>query len=409
MRRSSPSPSDIEDGAKVAWWRRPVVIYVGAVRRSSPSPSDTEDGAKVEWWHRPVVIFLVFAAVVQLILAWWLVSTRFKSEHMFVISAAIFAAAIYYTLFQFVADRDLRKLLDRAIDKHHNALVRIEERHHSELRIALSRQVIEDQLPVTIYPPRDDWDPRFNEDLTTDLQTTRVYYFRGASAVHLPTRVRYREVTSTTPQFDVKIIITDPTSDQAIERVLRDRRTRPQFRRWTEDQIREDVIDDIHMAVVALFSRRSGTDSIEVLYEAGTRDARIELVDTTVYETHFTTSRTARFPRVVAYSSRHARYRFLSEEFSFLGDQSLGSRHDFFTRDSGDDDLYRHLRTLWPTRWPNDQDVVSEVKRLQAAHYQKYDLPFSKEMVRLKIWDAGKAKIAFDDEANREGDGGDAA
>jgi len=256
--------------------------------------------------------------------------------------------------------------------------------------------VTENQLPLNIYPPQNDWDKRFNEDLTKSLQNTRIYCFRGPTAVHCAVRLRYRAQVAEPrdPAVDVKIVITDPTSPQAVERVVRDRLTRPGARGRAETEIRRDVVRDIHKTVVALFHCRQFCDSIELVYEAGTADTRVELFDDAAYETHLSSARSTKFPEIVSYERSHSRYRFLLDDFNFVESAPLDERHVIFYPDSDQSVLEKFLRSSWE----GSEDISAAITRLEKEYRTKYYKEWGEQMVELDVWsrDAVEAILSSD-------------
>jgi len=105
--------------------------------RADVTAADLQD---IGWWKRPTIWIVLTPLIAQFPAVWWLVSDRWPSERLFVLSAVLFGSAVYYMLFQVFADRDLRTLLHKEIDRHHATLDAEIQRHHRELRLAVTRQ-----------------------------------------------------------------------------------------------------------------------------------------------------------------------------------------------------------------------------------------------------------------------------
>jgi len=236
------------------------------------------------------------------------------------LSAGIAASAAWWAFFSRYAESEGRRFLELQLDAQRDQLA-AELEGHRELLVGeldeTARRWRDTSMPQGIYPAAKGFDLRFNRDLTRDLARSTKYFFSGPTGIHLPARILMRERTKPTCKLeDVRLYIVDPLSDLAMEQAVRDRRGKAIHRGKTDEQIREEIVANLMMTVVALWHARSCVrGSIRVWHESTAVIKRIELVDDAVYDCNIEGPGPEDFPITARWSSSQPSYIRISEEF----------------------------------------------------------------------------------------------
>ncbi|WP_139128634.1 hypothetical protein [Micromonospora humi] len=159
-------------------------------------------------------------------------------------------------------------------------LLDVVREHNSELRGELVRTMgghYDRFLPVAVYPPSDEFNPRFNEAISNSLASTNLYAFRGVSAKYVAARLRR---SPHTPQ-QVKIAMLDPRATKAVWRAASDRQRR-EAPNPVDEELFHRIEDEVLMSIVALFDCRH-ICPIDIALSAATGTTRIEIFDDFVY------------------------------------------------------------------------------------------------------------------------------
>jgi hypothetical protein len=235
------------------------------------------------------------------------------------LSAGIAASASWWAFFSRYAESEARRFLGLQLEAQRQQLSR-ELEVHRELLVGelneTARRWRDTSLPRDIYPAAEGFDLRFNRDLTEDLARSSKYFFSGPSGIYLPARILLRKDSEPTRKLeDVRLYIVDPLSDLAMEQAIRDRRSKATHR-GKPDQIREEIVANLFMTVVALWNARDSVrGSIRIWHESTAVIKRIELLDNAVYDSNIEGPGPEDFPTTGCWSSEQPAYLRISEEF----------------------------------------------------------------------------------------------
>ncbi|HET8566150.1 MAG TPA: hypothetical protein VFL77_06715 [Solirubrobacterales bacterium] len=257
------------------------------------------------------------------------------------ICAGVIASAGWWSLFARYAESEARNLLGRELEDQRqllggtlSGLVLEVERE--------ARQARDQNFPRAIYAPTDDFDLRFNRDLTRDFERSSFYYFAGPSAVWLPARVVDRRDDTNTPLREVKVKMVDPTSQIAISRAVTDRRRRRENELKSREQIETELRDHLMLSHIGLWSARSHVNGpICISYEGRSIIERLEMFENGFYDSNIERDDKERFPRTFAWSPVRSEYAarladFHSESFAIF----------IIEQETSQEELERHLADL---------------------------------------------------------------
>lgn len=236
------------------------------------------------------------------------------------LSAGVAASAAWWAVFSRYAESEARRFLELQLTAQRTQLS-TELKAHRELLVGeldeTARRWRDSSLPRDLYPAAQGFDLRFNRDLTIDLAHSSKYFFSGPSGIYLPARILLRKDYEPTRKLeDVRLYIVDPLSDLAMEQAVRDRRGKTTHLGKPDEQIREEIITNLFMTVVALWHvRDSVRGSIRIWHESVAVIKRIELFDNAVYDSNIEGPGIEDFPTTGCWSAEQPAYIRISEEF----------------------------------------------------------------------------------------------
>jgi hypothetical protein len=196
-------------------------------------------------------------------------------------------------------------------------------------------------LPTGQYPATQDFDARFNSDLTRDMSHSRAYFFRGTSAKYVPARLRHCSHHLDT----ASVMLLDPRDNGTIRARATDRRKRPEYTGKDLPDIAREIRDEILLAVVALFDCRDTCD-IELGFSTTTSPVRVEVFDDAIYTSLYRAAESERntHPETARFSRDSQTYLIFRDEWK--RQMQLASPRKIFTASDTDDDLVEFLSTL---------------------------------------------------------------
>jgi hypothetical protein len=300
--------------------------------------------------RRLMVRVSLVVGVLQLAVVWYIDMTHDTptTNHLFVFSAGVAGAAIWWVLFARYAETEYRREMT-----HQRNLERVELRRADEyLRLKLEEELRTQramlmadmqlrELPEQIYNSTNNFDHRFTRDVTDDLDRSRAYLFCGVTAVYVAARIESRSEGSPLPLVEVLMI--DPCSEVARKQAVGERQRRDNQSNNSPEQVVQKLLDDIFMALVGLFDVRRKTQQIAVTHDPGAVIHRNELFDHAAYEARIVAPETANFPRTLRWSVSQPSYRRIAET---LNDEMRRGRRVVFDAGTDEKVLVAHLETL---------------------------------------------------------------
>jgi DNA-binding SARP family transcriptional activator len=194
--------------------------------------------------------------------------------------------------------------------------------------------------PSQTFLGGDEPDPVLNRALTEDLKQSRIYYFRGATAKHMPDRLRAHG-----SRLDIaRVLMVDPESDHSLEQRARDLVQNRQESGMTIEREIERIRAEIFSALVGLFDCRR-VCPIEVGLVDSTSVDRIELFDGAVYisQFHAESSRGHVYPETTRFEPSAGWYSQVRVDFTRRLMQLPRRKRATFYPDQTDDDLLAWL------------------------------------------------------------------
>jgi hypothetical protein len=229
--------------------------------------------------------------------------------------SGVVASAAWWSFFARYAEREARWLLTRelaeqrhVLDSKLSGLVREVERE--------SRQARDQSFPRSVYPSTDEFDLRYNRDLTKDLESSPFYFFAGPSAVWVPARLELRAADSACRLREVRVRIIDPASKIAMERGVLDRRRRLENEGKSTDEIEAELREHLILSHVGLWQARGSVSGpICISYESRPVLQRLELFESSFYDSNIDRQDRERFPLSAAWSTANPGWKLAHEDF----------------------------------------------------------------------------------------------
>jgi hypothetical protein len=243
---------------------------------------------------------------------------------------------------------------------------------HLNRTLGQIKQLNELFLPTAQYPASQEFDLRFNRDLTDDLAHSNFYFFRGTSGKYVPARLRHCDHHLEV----VQAILLDPRDRATIEARARDRRLRPGYEDKTLAAIENEIRDEILFALVALFDCREVCD-IEVGFSTITSSVRIEVFERAIYTSLYQSADSPRnkHPETVRFGRDSQTYQIFREECR--RQLQLSSSRKRFNAHDTDQDLCEFVTSL---RF--DGTGAAELEEQRAA-YRTFIAPFTRSLVKV--------------------------
>jgi len=307
------------------------------------------------------------------------------------VSASVAASAIWWAVFSRYAEAEGRGFLDRHLKAQRGQLNEELEVHRGMLVAEIdemARRWRTSSFPRDIYPATEGFDRRFNRDLTRDLQRSSKYFFEGPTGIYVPARILLREEGSRNLE-DVRLKIIDPLSDLAMDQAVIDRRRKATHQRKSDNQIRDEIVNDLYMTVVALWHVRGQVKgSIRIWYESTAVIKRVEVFEHALYDSHVDVPGSEAFPLTGCWSEGQATYVQVNEEFH-RKDHAFASLR--ITPSTGAEELQRHLaeRRLDPTC----MEVAWEAYEEEYVSYLAERLPKALELREIEHIDQPDPKV----------------
>lgn len=218
--------------------------------------------------------------------------------------------------------------------------------------------------PTHSFPGTAGFDPTFNGLVTRDLAATHTYFFRGISAKYVPARLQHRG-----PGLDaVRVIMIDPSANEAITLRALDRLHNPKYSGRDLEALQSSLREEILRSLVALFGCRS-IATIDVALVASTAVDRVELFDDSVFVAlyHGIRSRGKAFPETLRYSKTAVAYS--QHRLDCLRQFDLARTRLQFRADDPDDVLPQALETLAVGLEPNRLTSLRDDARVFTASF----------------------------------------
>jgi hypothetical protein len=240
---------------------------------------------------------------------------------LFAFSASLAASAAWWAFFSRYAESEGQRFLERQLDAQREQLEK-ELEDHRELLVGeldeTARRWRDSSLPRNIYPAADGFDLRFHRDLTQDLERSSKYYFCGPTGVYIPARIELRK-NGASQLDDVRLKIVDPLSERAMERAVDDRSYKEENEEKSRDELRGEIVEDLSMAIVGVWQlRREIRGPIRIWFESTAVIKRIELFDTSVYDSSVDGTGPEAFPQTARWGAQQSMHTRHYEEFRGL-------------------------------------------------------------------------------------------
>jgi hypothetical protein len=279
-----------------------------------------------------LALVLTCASLVALILLYTDRSISFRDKATQV-GAGLAASIIFAVIYTIFANREYAELIRAEISDQ-----MVGQLDHILNQI---RQLNQRFLPTDQYPATQEFDQRFNRDLTKDMCQSTFYFFRGTSAKYIPARLKgsdhHLEV--------VQVILLDPRDKATIEARAKDRRRRPEYRGKTLKNIEDEIRGEILLALIALFDCRDQSD-IEIGFSVSTSPVRIEIFDDAIYTALYTSTESQRntHPETARFGRGSQMYVIFRDECR--RQLQLAAPHRRFTTRETDSELLEFISSL---------------------------------------------------------------
>jgi hypothetical protein len=331
----------------------PVTTRANGVRRLQQRP-----------YRYALALVLVCASLIALILL-YADRTVSLQDKVTQIGAGLAASIIFAVIYTILANREYAELIrveiaDQLTDHLDDVLHQI-------------RQLNLVFLPTDQYAAAQEFNPRFNRDLSRDMGRSTFYFFRGTSAKYIPARLSGCDHHLES----VQVILLDPRDDTTIEARAKDRRKRPGYKEKTLKGIESEIRDEILLGFIALFDCREQCE-IEVGFTVGTSPVRIEVFDDAIYTSMYRSADSQRntHPETVRFSKDSQTYQIFRDECR--RQMELASERRRFTSRDSDDDLCEFIALL------GFGDLEPSGLEDQRQRYQTFIAPFSAALTRME-------------------------
>lgn len=329
----------------------------------TPRPSRAASRSVRRPYRYAVALVLAFAAFITLALL-FLNRSVSLGDKLTQIGAGLAASIIFALIYTVLANREFAELI-------RNEIATQLEGHVNEILHQLS-QLDQLFLPTDQYPAVQEFDPRFNRDLTRDLCDSTFYFFRGTSAKYVPGRLRVSD-----PRLEVvQVISVDPRDEDAIQARAVDRHRRLDHQGKGLSDIAQEIRDEILTSVVALFDCRD-VCNVELGFVTSTSPVRIEIFDNAIYTSLYRTPESLRHTHPVT-----ARFGRESQTYQIFRDECRRQleisdlRQRFATRHT-DTHLLEYLLSLG---FPHID--AAELTRLREIHHE-FIAPFVRSLATM--------------------------
>ena len=236
-----------------------------------------------------------------------------------------------------------------------------------DIKGALSKQILSEMsihTPDKIYDSSQSALKSFNYDLTIDVCNSSFYYFRGTGAKYIPVRLLYTHNSLA----QIRIVMLDPRSQDAIELRARDRARNPAYANKTIAQLVAELRDEIYMTVIGLFDC-GNICPIDIIYDAtGTSVYRLEIFDQHTYISFYQTSESFKstFPETVRYRKESLHHNMYKIEIQRL--VSVANNIFAINKQSKETALRDHLASI---KCESDDNALNDYRTRLDAFYRK--------------------------------------
>jgi hypothetical protein len=312
-----------------------------------------------------VGLVLALGAILAIILS-FADSAESTANKLTQIGTGLAASIIFAFIYTLFANREFKELIR----------VEIAEQLRDHLNDTLGQigHLNELFLPTDQYPAAQEFEERFNKNLTEDLCDSSSYIFRGTSAKYVPARIS----ECNHDLQDVRVLLLDPTDLDTMDARARDRQLRPENTGKTRLRIEEDIRNEILLALVALFDCR-GICDIQVGFTTSTSPVRIEIFDHAIYTSLYRTRESPRsnHPAAVRFADNSQTYQIFHEELR--RQFQLSSAQKTFQARDGDEDLCEYLASLGYT------EVGAVELDAQRQAYRAFIAPFKQFLREIGV------------------------
>ena len=184
----------------------------------------------------------------------------------------------------------------------------------------------------------------FNSDITDDLYKSPFYYFQGTTAKYVP--IRLMGINTSKLLDSVRIVILNPTNENAIQLRAKDRTQKPGYSSKSLTQLNQEIKNEIYMSIIALFDCRD-VCPIEIIYDySGTSVYRLEIFNNHSYLSFYQseTSFKKQFPETIRYTNDSLIHKMYQSQFQRLA--NITKDKIIFNNRSKETTLYNHLRKI---------------------------------------------------------------
>lgn len=195
-------------------------------------------------------------------------------------------------------------------------------------------------LPDEYFPPTNLPDERFNRVLMESLSKSHLYFFKGVTGRHIPSRLSEAMPRNT----KCEVLLVDPRYDELLYAYIRDR-----FGAWNSEREQSErlqkVRKEIYMSIVSLYDQahRIGMDIWIGLYRCPVF-YRAELLSELVLISYFTEKTATAYPTTYLYKKDSFFYQVFYTDFRQTRDLTTSSIN--FNTKSTDQNLSQFLADI---------------------------------------------------------------
>lgn len=268
-----------------------------------------------------VTVIIVVLGLAQLAAAWVFNANASTdqvalSNRLFSVSASIGGAVVWWVLFQRYAEKAVRNLydsdreamrmqLESELAVQRATLLEDMRRLWEEARGAMEIE----EYPIEIYDGGQGSNLRLTKALTADIDRTDTYGFRGPTGVYVGARLALRAKRMPQRLRSVWVHIIDPSSEEALQAAVEDRRRRGDLAGMSDAQLKAAIRNDIALGLVGLFEARKASARVVVYHGGHTVHERVEILDDAMYVAEVVTEDRDHFPRARRWGAKQLGYR----------------------------------------------------------------------------------------------------
>lgn len=194
-----------------------------------------------------------------------------------------------------------------------------------------------DLLPKDYFPPLNESNPHFVEQLGQAVAKSQQYIFRGATARFVPSLLQWHAKDN----IQCSILIIDPRAETAIRTYALNRYIGPNNNKTLED-LQQDVREEIYMAIIKLFDLRHRF-RIEVRMCHDNLFYRSEIVDDGAFVSFYVGERRTLYPPTYFYTRTNGGFYYSAFHRDFRQSWDLAREQFYMSVEMTQSDLESFL------------------------------------------------------------------